>query len=182
LGLAIDLAISAGVAFGESIYVSDPASQRILRVNMNGAVSPFATGMAFTQNGFDADLLLSDGGLTMYVANSTQIVKITAAPDQGACCHDGTCRPLTATACQATGGVFQGAGSACGAETCPPCDGDVNLDGAVNVVDLVSVIQDWGPCLVDLCAFDACLSDVNGDGAVNVVDLVQVIQDWGPCD
>ena len=53
------------------------------------------------------------------------------------------------------------------------CLGDVNLDGVVDVQDLVEVILAWdapgGP------------ADVNDDGIVDVQDLVTVILQWGPC-
>ena len=51
-----------------------------------------------------------------------------------------------------------------------PIIGDVNVDGEVNVLDVVSlvgVILDGG----DYTA--AC--DVNGDGVLNVLDIVQLV-------
>jgi hypothetical protein len=57
------------------------------------------------------------------------------------------------------------------------CAGDVDGNGAVDVVDLVAVILDWdctnppGPCP----------GDANGNGVVNVEDLVLVILQWGNC-
>jgi hypothetical protein len=79
LGLAIDLAFSAGGAFGDNLYVSDPQSQSILRVDSSGAVSTFATGFRFTRNGFDADLVFSVNGNTLFVAEARNIVAITTA-------------------------------------------------------------------------------------------------------
>ncbi|MHC5004387.1 MAG: CHRD domain-containing protein [Planctomycetota bacterium] len=55
----------------------------------------------------------------------------------------------------------------------PPCLGDVNCDGAIDVDDLVEVILQWGT--------DDPAADVNGDGTVDVDDLVAVILGWGPC-
>lgn len=52
--------------------------------------------------------------------------------------------------------------------------GDVNVDGAVDVLDLLEVIGHWGPCPL------ACLADVNGDGAVDVLDLLAVLEAWAP--
>jgi hypothetical protein len=77
LGLAIDLAFGQG-GFGDNLYVSDPITQSIFRVTPGGVVSSFATGFAFTSSGFDADVAFSPDGRTMYVANNTQLVEITA--------------------------------------------------------------------------------------------------------
>lgn len=53
-----------------------------------------------------------------------------------------------------------------------PCD--ITGDGVMNVDDLLSVINSWGPCI-------ACAADTNADGSVNVDDLLAVINAWGPC-
>ena len=61
---------------------------------------------------------------------------------------------------------------------CPPsCLGDYDNDGDVNVVDLLRVVGDWGPCGTGAC----CLGDFNGDGVVGVNDVLIVISAWGPC-
>ena len=60
----------------------------------------------------------------------------------------------------------------------PLCQGDVNHDGFVNVIDLLAVIDAWGAC-------GGCAADVSpantGDGVVNVADLLVIITTWGPC-
>ena len=55
----------------------------------------------------------------------------------------------------------------------PP--GDTNGDGLVNVIDLLAVINAWGPCSPPPAS---CPADVDQDGAVNVVDLLMVINNW----
>ena len=59
----------------------------------------------------------------------------------------------------------------------PPCDGDVNADGGVNVDDLLMVIAFWGdpppPFLPGV--------DADGNGIVNVDDLLLVVNNWGAC-
>lgn len=57
----------------------------------------------------------------------------------------------------------------------PDCSGDTNLDGVVDVVDLVNVILDWG---TDGAALGG---DVDMSGLVDVQDLVTVILSWGAC-
>lgn len=62
----------------------------------------------------------------------------------------------------------------------PGLPGDVNGDGAVNVSDLLAVINQWGACPPSP---QSCPADIfpppNGDGAVNVSDLLMVINNWG---
>ena len=53
------------------------------------------------------------------------------------------------------------------------CLPDTNLDGVVDVADLVAVILAWGS--------DDPRADTNSDGTVNVFDLASVILNWGPC-
>jgi hypothetical protein len=53
-----------------------------------------------------------------------------------------------------------------------PTVGDVTGDGAVNIDDLLAVINAWGPCP------PACPADVTGDNIVNIDDLFTVINSW----
>ena len=50
----------------------------------------------------------------------------------------------------------------------PPTQADINSDGVVNILDLVSVASEFGKAGTNLVA------DVNGDGIVNILDLVAV--------
>jgi hypothetical protein len=52
---------------------------------------------------------------------------------------------------------------------------DVNGDGMVDVLDLIQVILDWGPCPDPPLT---CPADVDGNGVVDVLDLVAVILGW----
>ena len=54
--------------------------------------------------------------------------------------------------------------------------GDINGDDAVNVIDLLLVINAWGPCPAPP---SPCASDINGNSAVDVNDLLLVINSWG---
>ena len=54
-----------------------------------------------------------------------------------------------------------------------PCLGDIDVDGYVNVSDLLAIINQWG--LTDSPA------DVNEDGIVDVSDMLMVISNWGAC-
>jgi len=52
--------------------------------------------------------------------------------------------------------------------------GDVNGDGIVDVLDLLQIILEWGPCPpVD------CSSDADGNGVVDIEDLLVVLSAWG---
>jgi hypothetical protein len=54
------------------------------------------------------------------------------------------------------------------------CVGDVTNDGVVDVADLLSVINAWGPC-------SGCPADINGDSVVNVTDILAIVNAWGDC-
>lgn len=60
-----------------------------------------------------------------------------------------------------------------GTPGCVPAD--LNCDEAVNALDLLLLLEAWGPC-ADL---GDCAADLNDDDAVNVVDLLLLLQDWG---
>jgi hypothetical protein len=59
-------------------------------------------------------------------------------------------------------------------DVAPRIPGDANLDGLVNVNDLLLVINGWG-----VMAPGAPPADFNNDGVVNVNDLLIVINNWG---
>jgi hypothetical protein len=54
------------------------------------------------------------------------------------------------------------------------CLGDVDGNGVVDVLDLLDVISDWGPCL-------GCATDIEVDGQVDILDLLEVLSAWGDC-
>jgi len=54
----------------------------------------------------------------------------------------------------------------------PDCD--VNLDGSVNVLDMIVVGQNWG----ETGDPHWIRADVNTDGNVNVLDMIIVGQNW----
>lgn len=56
----------------------------------------------------------------------------------------------------------------------PSCTGDANGDGAVDGVDLATVLDAWGPCA-------GCSADVYPDGKVDALDILQVLSCWGGC-
>jgi hypothetical protein len=55
-----------------------------------------------------------------------------------------------------------------------PCPADANCSGAVDVDDLLGVINQWG-------ATDFNEYDVDQSGIVDVMDLLEVINAWGAC-
>ncbi len=60
--------------------------------------------------------------------------------------------------------------------TAPPL-GDVDGDGAVNVLDLIDLLLAWGTCPAP-CP-PTCPVDINGDCAINVLDLITLLLNFG---
>ena len=55
--------------------------------------------------------------------------------------------------------------------------GDVNLDGAINVLDIVKLVSHiLGTNLLEDCGLE--LADVNGDGVINILDVIELL--WFP--
>ncbi len=59
---------------------------------------------------------------------------------------------------------------------CPLCDGDVNGDGTVNVLDLIDLLLCFGQPDTPPCDTG---QDVNGDGVTNVLDLIDLLLVFG---
>ena len=51
------------------------------------------------------------------------------------------------------------------------CPADIDDDGVVNVVDLLSLLGAW----------DTPGGDINGDGTTSVTDLLDLLAAWGAC-
>ncbi len=54
------------------------------------------------------------------------------------------------------------------------CPWDLDGDQTVGVVDLLSLLEAWGPC-------KGCPADFDGNGDVGVSDLLALLANWGPC-
>jgi len=50
--------------------------------------------------------------------------------------------------------------------------GDLTGDAAVNVFDLLALLEAWGNC-------GCCAADLTGDNLVNVFDLLELLANWG---
>ncbi|TVQ51036.1 MAG: hypothetical protein EA377_13425 [Phycisphaerales bacterium] len=57
----------------------------------------------------------------------------------------------------------------------PPCVGDINNSGGVDVFDLLLLLESWGSCPAP------CSADLNNSGAVDVFDLLLLLENWGVC-
>ncbi len=51
--------------------------------------------------------------------------------------------------------------------------GDLDGDGVVGILDLLTLLSAWGPCAGE------CPADLDGDGAVGVLDLLTLLANWG---
>ncbi|MDY7108464.1 MAG: right-handed parallel beta-helix repeat-containing protein [Planctomycetota bacterium] len=52
--------------------------------------------------------------------------------------------------------------------------GDVDGNGVVDVVDLLLLLGDWGPCETD-----CCLTDLDASGTIDTADLQRLLGNWG---
>jgi hypothetical protein len=103
----------------------------------------------------------------------------------GRCCFNEFClENISEVDCDAIVGVWGGPLSTCaGGNPCgPTCPADIapsGGNGSVDVDDLLSVINSWGPCA-------GCDADVapepDGNNSVDVDDLLMIINSWGPCN
>ncbi|MAQ44159.1 MAG: hypothetical protein CMG25_06730, partial [Candidatus Marinimicrobia bacterium] len=113
------------------------------------------------------------GEFTVYGFGADDYACVTA---QG--CDGGACGDLVGPVC-----VFAGAMD--GVQECAegaggdPCEGtsagDANLDGEINVLDIVQIVNHIleSALLTDECAIGA--ADFTADGEVNVLDIVQIV-------
>lgn len=71
-----------------------------------------------------------------------------------------------------------GAAQSVSGHDCP----DLNNDNMVNVIDLLAVINAWGPCPEEPAPCPENITDSQtGNSIVNVADLLEVIENWGQC-
>jgi hypothetical protein len=56
--------------------------------------------------------------------------------------------------------------------------GDITGDGAVDVDDLLAVINSWGSCPKPPVECEADIAPESGNGTVDVDDLLMVINNW----
>ena len=113
------------------------------------------------------------GEFTIFGFDALSVVSVSAQACDGAACGD------------IVGPVSVVAGADDGVEECTeggggdPCSGtlagDVTLDGEVNVLDIVQIVNHIleSALLTDECAIGA--ADYTADGEVNVLDIVQIV-------
>ncbi len=56
----------------------------------------------------------------------------------------------------------------------PPCLGDIDGNGTVEVVDFLALLQAWGPN-------PGHPADIDGNGVVDTVDFLALLNHWGAC-
>jgi len=59
----------------------------------------------------------------------------------------------------------------------PPCRSDLDGNEAVDVLDLLIVIQNWMSCSGGSCP----PGDINASGQIDILDLLYLLEDWGDC-
>lgn len=92
----------------------------------------------------------------------------TAACDDGSCILGG-CNDSTACNYDSTAACDDGS---CEYASCAPCAGDFNLDGVVDVQDLLMLLADFG-------CNGACIADMSGDGTTSTPDILLFLSVFG---
>ena len=54
--------------------------------------------------------------------------------------------------------------------------GDLDDDGMVGILDLLTLLAAWGPCPDPP---DPCAADLDEDGNVGILDLLALLANWG---
>jgi len=62
-------------------------------------------------------------------------------------------------------------------QAAPPAPGDLNEDGAVDIVDFLALLGSWGPCPAPCPPH--CFGDVDTDCIVGINDLLALLANWG---
>ena len=55
------------------------------------------------------------------------------------------------------------------------CAEDFNADGLIDITDLLTILDKWGPC-------SGCPQDLDADGVVGIDDMLMVLGVWGSCE
>lgn len=137
-------------------------------------------------------LATCNGTVTISLCGATYNSKLAvyigcpAMPDLALYCNDDSCdndpsitfTNTTATLYRVRIGGFQGQqGTGTMLITCveaPLCPADITGNNAVDIDDLLAVINEWGNA--------GGPADINQSGAVDIDDLLAVINAWGPCE
>lgn len=59
------------------------------------------------------------------------------------------------------------------------CPGDYNLDGVIDLADLVSFLGDWQP-FIGQAVIPGSAGDVVADGVIDLADLIEFLNEWQP--
>jgi hypothetical protein len=114
---------------------------------------------------------VDSGGRGWYVSEVTSIHRslrsLRLKPGQQVRVVGWSCEDCLAPRC----GIF--AGYLFDVRLVPPRRGDINADGDVNMMDVATVMNAWGPCPeINV----GCPADVNRDGAVDARDLLDLLR------
>jgi hypothetical protein len=81
-----------------------------------------------------------------YAGDYTTCIDEYCCDPIGACCVNGQCLLVTQQQCTIASGSYSGDGVVCDIVECDYCPADLNLDGVVDVGDLLLLIGAWGIC------------------------------------
>ena len=88
-----------------------------------------------------------DGEGIVLIGMGNTVAAVCPISGSGVCCTNDACVIAEQADCLAFHGTWLGEGTTCDDSPCPTsCIGDVTGDGEVSINDLLTVIDNWGPC------------------------------------
>ena len=109
-----------------------------------------------------------EGGFSSGAPASTTGVQYTLQVVQPEGIYHYICQPHCSLGMR---GFFAVAGTCSGRSS-----GDSNFDGVVNLIDILGLIEFWGPC--DPSNAECVAVDFNADGIINLQDLIVIFNRW----
>jgi len=151
-----------------TVFINDEPVEQVFRGGQQACAATPALDTVFVDA---ATFLALTGG-----PGADAVVRLEASSSVNAFACGGT-SSVTVELLYETIGAAEDANDNGLPDECDRADGDITLDGVVNVADLLELLANWGPCPSPVLA--PCHADITRDGRVDVFDLLTLLAGWG---